>query len=98
MGAARTVQKERENITRIVQKIEGKSPPRDAPSFPPLFGAELKAIKWHFPNENHGSPGFIITEKNWFFTLTSGCGRHFHKNVCRNINCERKGWRGQNKS
>ena len=31
--------------------------------FPPIFDAELKAIKWHFPNENHGSSRHIITTK-----------------------------------
>jgi hypothetical protein len=43
----------------------------------------LKMLKEHFPNVKGGSPGPIIAEGGWSFSLTSGHGRHVHKNVYR---------------
>uniref|UniRef100_A0A2N9FQC2 Uncharacterized protein n=1 Tax=Fagus sylvatica TaxID=28930 RepID=A0A2N9FQC2_FAGSY len=41
-------------------------------------------LKRLLPNVKYGSPGPIIAERGWSFSLTSGCGRHVHKNVYRN--------------
>ena len=82
--------------TRTIQKREGKSLTW-CPFFP-LFGAVLEALKGHFSKVKNGSPGIIIAEGGWFFSLPSSYSRHFHKNVNRNTNCDRKWWGRQNKS
>jgi hypothetical protein len=45
-----------------------------------------------FPKVSNGSPGPIIAEGSWSFSLTSGHGRHVHKNVYRNSVYRNKSW------
>ena len=71
--------KERENPPEQSKKGEVKAPHVVLSFSLPFFGAELKAIKGHFPNRITGLQDTLLQHKNWSFSWTINCGRSSHK-------------------
>ena len=82
-GSPEQSKREGKPFPRRVQKRKGKITPHVMLSL--SFSARSSRHKRRLlPNEKYGSPGPIIAEGGWSFSLTSGRSRHIHKNVYRN--------------